>query len=63
MPYKKEPILLNDNIFIVCRSLKLVVSNASELDLEALLINGKEIKIVCLVLYEMGYPHAPTHIH
>ena len=44
--------------------LKIVATSAVEAELGALFINGKEIKIIRLILEEMGHPQSsPTPVH
>ena len=63
MPEKDKPIKLNGNVFIVCGILKFVVSSAAKAELGALFMNGKEAKILRLILQEMGHKQPPTPIH
>jgi hypothetical protein len=63
VPQDGKPILLNGNICIVCGILKFVASSAAEVELGALFVNGKEAKILRLILEEMGHPQPPTPIH
>jgi hypothetical protein len=62
-PQDGKPIILNGNVFIVCGILKFVVASAAEAELGALFVNGKESKILRLILHEMGHPQPPTPIH
>ena len=43
--------------------LKFVAASAAEAELGALFINGKETKILRLILEEMGHPQPPTPVH
>ena len=43
--------------------MKFVSASAAEAKLEALFINGKETKIIRLILEEMGHPQPPTPVH
>jgi len=63
VPEDGKPILLNGNIFIVCSILKFVVASAAEAELGALFINGKETKVIRLILEEMGHLQPKTPIH
>ena len=63
VPQDGKPISLNGNIFEVCGILKFVSASAAEAKLVALFINGKEIKIIRLILEEMGHPPPPTPVH
>ena len=63
VPQDGKPISLNDNIFVVCGILKFVSALAAEAKLGTLFINGKETKIICLILEEMGHPQPPTPVH
>ena len=62
-PQDGKPILLNGNIFVVCGILRFVAASAAEAGLGALFINGKKIKILRLILGEMGHPQPPTPVH
>ena len=62
-PQDGQPILLNGIFFIVRNILKCVVASAAEAKLGALFVNGKESKIIRLILQEMGHPQPPTPIH
>ena len=61
VPQNNKPIVLNGNIFIVCGILKFVASSAAEAELGALFVNGKETKILRLILDEMGHPQIGYH--
>ena len=50
IPEDGKPILLNGNIFVVCGMLKFVAASAAEAELGSLFINGKETKILRLIL-------------
>ena len=50
-------------MFIVYSILKFVVALAAEAELGALFINGKETKIIQLILEEMGHLQPKTPIH
>ena len=54
---------MNGNIFVVCGILKFVSALAAEAELGALFINGKETKIIRLILEKMGHPQPPTLVH
>ena len=56
VPQDGKPILLNGNIFVVRGMLKFVAALAAEAELGALFINGKETKMLRLILQEMGHP-------
>ena len=58
MPQDGKPIDLNGNIFGVCGILKFVSVSAAEAKLGALFINGKETKIIHLILEKWGI-HSP----
>ena len=45
------------------RALKFISASAEEAKLGALFINGKKIKIIRLILEEMGHPQPPTPVH
>ena len=62
-PQDGKPITLNGNIFVVCGMLKFVAASAAEAELGALFVNGKETKIIRLILEEMGHAQPPTPIH
>ena len=49
-PQDKKNIITNGNIFNVCAILKFDVCSAAEAELDALFINAKAGKIVCLIL-------------
>ena len=63
VPQDGKPILLNGNIFVVCGMLNFVAASAAEAELGALFINGKETKILRLILEKMGRPQPPTPVH
>ena len=63
VPENGKPISLNGNIFVVCGMLKFVAASAAEAELGALFINGKETKILRLILEEMGHPQPQTPVH
>ena len=63
VPQHGKPISLNGNIFVACGILKFVSTSAEEAKLGALFINGKKIKIIRLILEEMGHPQSPTPVH
>ena len=58
-----KPIQLNGNIVVVSSVLRFVFSSAAEAELGALFLNGKEAKILRLILQELGHPQPPTPIH
>ena len=62
-PQDGKPIILNGHLFIVCGILKFVVASAAEAELGALIVNGKESKILRLILHEMGHPQPPTPMY
>ena len=45
-----KPLLSNGNIFIVCSMTKCLVASTTETELGALFMNGKETKIIWLIL-------------
>ena len=63
VPQDGKPISLNGNIFVVCVILKFVSASAAEAELGGLFINGKETKIIRLILEEMGHPQPPTPVY
>ena len=62
-PRDGKPILLNENIFVVCGVLKCLAASAEEIKLGSLFINGKKTKVILLILEEMGHPRPPTLVH
>jgi hypothetical protein len=59
-----EPIIINGTIHITCAILKLVAASAAEAELGTLIFfNAQEVKVIRLVLKELGYPQPPTPIH
>ena len=56
LPRDGEPIRLNGKIEVTCAILKLVASSAAEAELGALFLNTKEVRIVRLMLAELGHP-------
>ena len=50
-------------LLYLCVILKFVASSAAEAELGALFVNGKEAKILRLILEEMGHPQPQTPIH
>ena len=62
LPHDGKPIWLNGKIHITGALLKLVAASAAEAELGALVLNGQEAKIICLILEEIG-PQPPTPIH
>ena len=63
LPRDGEPIFLNGNIMITCAILKLVAASAAEAELGALFLNAREVKVIRLILRELGHEQLPTSIH
>jgi len=63
IPRDAEPIIINGAIHITCTILKLVAALAAEAELGALFLNAQEVKVIRLVLKELGHPQPPTPIH
>ena len=63
VPQDGKPILLNGNIFVVCGILKFVAASVAESELGVLFMNGKEAKIIRLILEEMWHPQPPAPVH
>jgi hypothetical protein len=61
--HANQPIWLNGAIHTLCTVLKLVAASAAEAELGALFLNAQEVKILRLILEEMGHPQPPTPIH
>ncbi len=57
------PIRVNGAIQIMCTILKLVAELAAEAELGALFLNAQEVKIMQLILTELGHPQPLTPIH
>jgi hypothetical protein len=62
-PRNNQPILLNGAIYSLCTVLKHIAASAARAELGALFLNTQEIKILCLILKEMGHPQPPTPVH
>ena len=62
-PRDDREIQLNEIIHIRCAILKLVAVSAAEAELGALFINGKETKVIRLILEEMGHLQPKTPVH
>ena len=62
-PTDGQPIALNRTIYVLCGILKFVVALAAEVELGALFLNCKEVKILWLILQELGHSQPPTPIH
>jgi hypothetical protein len=62
-PIDNQPIFLNGPIYSLCTTLKHVAASAAEAELGALFLNTQEVKILRLILQEMGHPQPPTPIH
>jgi hypothetical protein len=63
MPIDNQPIFLNGAIYSLCTVLKHIAASAAEAELGALFLNTQEIKIIRLILQEMGHPQPPTPVH
>jgi hypothetical protein len=63
LPIDNQPIFLNGAIYALCTILKHVAASAAEAELGALFLNTQEVKILRLILEEMGHPQPPTPIH
>jgi hypothetical protein len=63
LPINNQPIVLNGAIYTLCTILKHVAAPAAEAELGALFLNTQEVKILRLMLQEMGHPQPPTPIH
>ena len=48
---------------MLCGILKFVVASAVEVEVGALFVNGKESKIIRLILQEMEHRQPPTSVH
>ncbi len=62
-PCDGSPIQINGTVHITCTILKLMVASAIEAELGALFLNAQEVKVIWLVLEELGHPQPPTPIH
>ena len=56
LPRDGEPIVLNDNIMITCSISKLVAASTVEAELGGLFLNAQEVKVIRLILAELGHP-------
>ena len=63
IPCNDSPIIINGAIHITCTILKLVAASAVEAELGALFLNAQEVKVLRLVLKELGHPQPPIPIH
>jgi hypothetical protein len=63
LPQDNKPIILNGAIYSLCTVLKHIAASAAEAELGALFLNAQEVKIIRLILEEMGHPQPPTPIH
>jgi hypothetical protein len=63
IPRDNQPIILNGAIYTLCTVLKHIAASAAEAELGALFLNVQEVKIIRLILEEMGHPQPPTPIH
>jgi hypothetical protein len=63
IPRNNQPIVLNGAIYTLCTVLKHIAASAAEAELGSLFLNIQEVKIIHLILEEMGHPQPPTPIH
>ena len=63
LPRNNAAIKLNGNIAITCAILKLVVASAAEAELGALFLNTQEVKVIRLILEELGHPQPQIPVH
>lgn len=63
LPEDNKPIKLNSAIYVLCSIPKLVAVSATEAELGALFFNTQEVKIMHLILMELGHPHPPMSNH
>ena len=63
LPIQSKPIILNGNVHITCTILKLVAALATEVELGALFLNAREVRILRLILEELRHSQPPTPIH
>ena len=63
VPQNNKPIFLNGNIHITCETLKLVAASLAVAKLGALFVNTQELKVIRLILHEVGHPQPPIPIH
>jgi hypothetical protein len=63
MTRDNQPIILNGAIYTLCTVLKHIAASAAEAELGYLFLNTQEVKIIRLILDEMGHPQPPTPVH
>ncbi len=63
IPQDGDPSKLNGAIHITCTIHKLVAASTAEAELGAPFLNAQEVKVLQLILTELGHPQPPTPIH